>query len=29
VSPAPFDAGSFSPRPTARDTDFLGIELSS
>ena len=25
VSPAPLDTGSFSPRPTARDTDFLGI----
>jgi hypothetical protein len=25
VSPAPFDTGSFSPRPTARDTPFLAI----
>jgi hypothetical protein len=25
VSPAPFDTGSFSPRPTARDTPFLAM----
>jgi hypothetical protein len=25
VSPAPREAGSFSPRPTASDTDFFGI----
>jgi hypothetical protein len=29
VRPAPLDTGSFSPRPTASDTDFLGIKLSS
>ena len=29
VSPAPRDAGSFSPRPTDSDTDFFGIRLSS
>jgi len=26
VSPAPFDTGSFSPRPTAREGVFLAIE---
>jgi len=25
VSPAPFDTGSFSPRPTANDTDFFAM----
>ena len=29
VRPAPLDTGSFSPRPTASDTDFFGIRLAS